>query len=104
MAGVDGINAAETVLIAQRKYADLKHRQSQIGLTIPEAFVHGIRHIGYRSNVDAIAELIDNSIQAYSQRVDLVSAMTEASRSRSHPNQRSSMMGTGWRPKCSGLR
>ncbi|ESY17893.1 hypothetical protein X751_17360 [Mesorhizobium sp. LNJC395A00] len=43
-----------------------------MGLTIPEAFVRGIRHIGYRSNVDAIAELIDNSIQAYSQRVDLV--------------------------------
>ena len=60
------------VLSAQRKYADAKHRQSQIGLTIPEAFVRGIRHIGYRSNVDAIAELVDNSIQAYSLRVDLL--------------------------------
>lgn len=78
MAGVDGINAAETVLMAQRKYADLKHRQSQFGLTIPEAFVRGIRHIGYRSNVDAIAELIDNSIQAYSQRVDLVFGYDES--------------------------
>lgn len=72
MAQVGGITAIETVLLAQRKYADLKHRQSQIGLTIPEAFVRGIRHIGYRSNADAIAELIDNSIQAYSLRVDLV--------------------------------
>ncbi|CAN7216391.1 ATP-binding protein [Mesorhizobium sp. LjNodule214] len=72
MARVEGISGVETVLRAQRKYADLKHWESQIGLTIPEAFVRGIRHIGYRRNVDAIAELIDNSIQAYSQRVDLV--------------------------------
>lgn len=64
MAQVGGISPVETVLLAQRKYADLKHQQSEIGLTIPEAFVRGIRHIGYRSNVDAIAELIDNSIQA----------------------------------------
>lgn len=34
--------------------------------------MRGIRHIGYRSIVEAIAELIDNSIQAYSERVDLV--------------------------------
>lgn len=64
--------AIERVLSSQRNYADLKLRQSQIGLTIPEPFVRGIRHIGYRSNSDAIAELIDNSIQAYSLRVDLV--------------------------------
>lgn len=64
--------AVETVLLAQREYADLSHCQSQIGLTLPEAFVRGIRQIGYRSNVDAIAELIDNSIQAYATRVDLV--------------------------------
>lgn len=42
------------------------------GLVATEAFVRGIRHIGYRSNVDAIAELVDNSIQAYAQRVDVV--------------------------------
>lgn len=40
--------------------------------------MRGIRHIGYRSNVEAIAELVDNSIQAYAQRVDLVSGFAEA--------------------------
>ena len=70
--------AIERVLSSQRKYADLRLRQSQIGLTIPEAFVRGIRHIGYRSNNDAIAELIDNSIQAYSLRVDLVFGYDES--------------------------
>ena len=71
-------SAIERVLRSQRKYAYLKLRQSQIGLTIPEAFVRGIRHIGYRSNVDAIAELIDNSIEAYSLRVDLVFGYDES--------------------------
>ncbi|ESY17002.1 hypothetical protein X749_31425 [Mesorhizobium sp. LNJC391B00] len=72
MAIVGGLSAIELVLSAQRKYADRKFRQSQTGLTIPEAFVRGIRHVGYRSNMDAIAELIDNAIQAHSRRVDLV--------------------------------
>lgn len=39
---------------------------------VPEAFVRGIRDIGYRSNGDAIAELIDNSLQAYASRVDVL--------------------------------
>lgn len=44
----------------------------KIGLTMPEAFVRGIRDIGYRSSADAIAEFVDNSIQAYSERVEVV--------------------------------
>ena len=39
---------------------------------VPEAFVRGIRDLGYRSNGDAIAELIDNALQAYAERVDVL--------------------------------
>jgi hypothetical protein len=39
---------------------------------VPEAFVRGIRDIGYRSNGNAIAELIDNALQAYADRVDVL--------------------------------
>jgi hypothetical protein len=39
---------------------------------VPQAFVRGIRHIGYRTNVEAIAEFVDNSIQAYAETVDVV--------------------------------
>ncbi|WP_051881322.1 ATP-binding protein [Parvularcula oceani] len=39
---------------------------------MPEAFVRGIRDIGYRSSADAIAEFLDNSIQAYAERVEVV--------------------------------
>lgn len=57
---------------AQRRYSRRSRIGSDPGLVAPEAFVRGIRHIGYKSNVEAIAELVDNSIQAYAQQVDLV--------------------------------
>jgi hypothetical protein len=62
-----------SILSRQREYID-KGGQSEIklGLVVPEAFVRGIRSIGYKSNVEALAELIDNSIQAYAERIDLV--------------------------------
>src|SRR5579859_600232 len=60
------------VLAAQRAYATQHGRRSKFGLMVPEAFVRGIRDLGYRSNGDAIAELIDNAIQAYADRVDVL--------------------------------
>ena len=58
----------QAVLQVQREYARRNHERGKLGLTIPGAFVRGIRHIGYRSNIEAIAELIDNSLQAYAER------------------------------------
>ncbi|MDP1598441.1 ATP-binding protein [Phenylobacterium sp.] len=59
------------VIAAQRQYA-LRALSQSLGLVVPEAFVRGIRHLGYRTNVEAIAELVDNSIQAYAETVDIV--------------------------------
>lgn len=53
--------------------------ERELGLVVPESFVRGIRHIGYKSNVEALAELIDNSIQAYAEHVELVFGYSEAS-------------------------
>lgn len=64
-----GISA---VLAAQRAYAQVRRERSKYGLMVPEAFVRGIRDLGYRSNGNAIAELIDNSLQAFADRVDIV--------------------------------
>ncbi len=61
----------DSVLAAQRAYAEERRERSSFGLMVPEAFVRGIRDLGYRSNGDAIAELIDNAIQAYADRVDI---------------------------------
>lgn len=58
-------------LNAQRVYAKRLEARSQLGLMVPEAFMRGIRDIGYRSNGDAIAELIDNALQALATRVDI---------------------------------
>lgn len=60
------------VLDAQRAYVAARAQRSRFGLMVPEAFVRGIRDIGYRSNGDAIAELIDNALQAYADRVDVL--------------------------------
>jgi hypothetical protein len=60
------------VLAAQREYAEGREQKSRFGLMVPEAFVRGIRDLGYRSNGDAVAELIDNSIQAYADRIDIL--------------------------------
>lgn len=58
-------------LAAQRAYVE-RGGCAKLGLVVPEAFVRGIRDLGYRSNGDALAELIDNAFQAYADRVDVV--------------------------------
>lgn len=60
------------VLAAQRAYVEQSEGRSRFGLTVPEAFVRGIRDLGYRSNGDAVAELIDNALQAYAARIDVL--------------------------------
>ncbi|KQS82597.1 ATP-binding protein [Rhizobium sp. Leaf383] len=66
------VDMRDDVVLKQSLYAAERGASTRHGLTIDEAFIRGIRHIGYRSNLHAFAELIDNSIQAYAQRVDLV--------------------------------
>ena len=60
-----------SVLAAQRAYAEDRGERAKFGLVVPEAFVRGIRDLGYRSNGDAIAELIDNALQAFADRIDI---------------------------------
>lgn len=59
-------------LNAQRKYTSQLALQGQdFALVAAEAFVRGIRDIGYKSTATALDELIDNSIQAGATRVDV---------------------------------
>lgn len=57
---------------AQVRHYAKNQKREKLGLTVPDAFVRGIRHLGYRSNVEAIAELVDNAIQAYAEHIDIV--------------------------------
>lgn len=59
------------ILATQRDYVREHGKRSKFGLMVPSAFVRGIRDLGYRSNGDAIAEFIDNSLQAFADRVDI---------------------------------
>jgi len=60
-------------LEAQHAYVEsLKERGFKFGLTVGDAFVRGIRDLGYKSTANAIAELIDNSVQAGASRVDVL--------------------------------
>ena len=51
------------VLAAQRAYAAASRERSKFGLMVPEAFVRGIRDLGYRSNGDAIADSIGELLE-----------------------------------------
>jgi hypothetical protein len=60
-------------LQAQRDYvAKLESDKFGWDLMIGDAFVRGMRDIGYKSTAFAMAELVDNSIQAEATRVDVV--------------------------------
>lgn len=50
----------------------LKENGFKFGLTVGDAFVRGIRDLGYKGNAHALAELIDNSSQAGADRVEVV--------------------------------
>ena len=62
----------QNALAAQKRYSNDRGAKAKFGLMVPEAFVRGIRDLGYRGNGDAIAEFIDNSIQAFADRVDVI--------------------------------
>lgn len=66
----------------QRKYvAEQKIRGEGIGLVFQDAFLRGMRDIGYKSNGWALAELLDNGLQA--------GATTIAVQFGFHPNNKS---------------
>jgi hypothetical protein len=57
-------------LAAQREYARKKVDEGfDFGLTVADAFVRGIRDIGYRGTGRALDELIDNALQAEATKI-----------------------------------
>src|SRR5213595_784332 len=65
--------SSSSQLEAQRLYVKkMEAAQFDFGLTVADAFVRGIRDIGYRSTATALDELIDNSMQAEAKSVHVV--------------------------------
>lgn len=68
-----GAGSASASLEAQRQYTKkLRQEKFDFGIVVADAFVRGIREIGYKHTGTAIDELIDNSIQAGASRVDVL--------------------------------
>jgi hypothetical protein len=64
---------ANSSIQQQRDYvADLKRKGFKFGLTVGEAFIRGIRDIGYKSSATALDEQIDNSYEAGASTVHVV--------------------------------
>jgi hypothetical protein len=61
----------KTNLEAQKAYVSAKTKggQFKFGLMVGEAFIRGIRDIGYKHSGSALAELVDNSIQAGAENI-----------------------------------
>lgn len=69
----NGYTTTSPNLAAQHEYVEeLKSRGFKFGLTVGDAFVRGIRDLGYKSNANALSELVDNSVQAGASRVDIL--------------------------------
>jgi len=67
-------------LAAQRRYAQSKADEGfDFSLTVADAFVRGIRDIGYRDTGRALDELIDNALQAEASKVLLTFGFDGAS-------------------------
>jgi len=67
------VRTADDGLRAQREYIKkLKDDNFTWDILVGDAFVRGMRDIGYKSTAFAMAELIDNSIQADASHIDIV--------------------------------
>jgi hypothetical protein len=73
--------AASDGLRVQRDYVEKLERDNfDWDILVGDAFVRGMRDIGYKSTAFALAELIDNAIQADAKRVDIVLGFDEGAK------------------------
>lgn len=67
-------------LANQKKYVQrMKQRGFDFSLVVADAFIRGIRDIGYKSTATALDELIDNAIQADAENILIVYQFGEPS-------------------------
>lgn len=72
----------------QRRYVDSqKSKGGGLGVVFQNAFITGMRDIGYKNPAWAMAELIDNAIQASAQRVEVHFGFDASNKSKAKPDQ-----------------
>lgn len=72
----------------QRRYvASQKSKGGGLGVVFQNAFITGMRDIGYKNPAWAMAELIDNAIQASAQRVEIRFGFESGNKGQAKPDQ-----------------
>jgi hypothetical protein len=72
----------------QKNYVEtMKRRAPGAGIVFADAFLRGMRDIGYKNPAWAIAELVDNAMQASATTVEICYGFKEANTTESKPNQ-----------------
>ena len=75
-------------LARQRRYVEKNRgRKGGLGLLFAEAFIRGMREIGYKSPAWALAEMIDNSFQAGADTVEIRLRDADIKNDKSKPSQ-----------------
>lgn len=70
----------------QRQYVEAQ-REKGLGLVFADAFLRGMRDIGYKSPAWAISEMVDNSIQAQATTVEVLFGHLVSERGGDQPGQ-----------------
>lgn len=73
------VNEVVDDLYRQHEFVEIQKERGEeaFSLVSPEAFLRGIRDLGYRSTLTALDELIDNSVQANAENVWVFPAFTK---------------------------
>ncbi|MEU4339491.1 ATP-binding protein [Micromonospora lupini] len=69
---MDNTRAVDGILMQREYIAKLEAEHFGWDILVGDAFVRGMRDIGYKSTSFALAELIDNAIQASASKIDVV--------------------------------
>lgn len=76
----------ETTARQQKYIADQEAKGDGLGIVFADAFIRGMRDIGYKSNGWALAEMIDNSVQAGATVVSVAFGYEKGNKGRSKPD------------------
>lgn len=71
----------------QRAYVDKKRAEGNgLGLVFADAFIRGMRDIGYKSNGWALAEMLDNAVQANATIIGIQCGFAKGKKSEAKPD------------------
>jgi hypothetical protein len=71
----------------QRKYVDIQREKGQgLGLVFADAFLRGMRDLGYKNPAWALAEMVDNSFQAGADTIEIRFGFGTSNKMRTKPD------------------